>query len=144
MSPNIQSRTSLRKNKKPFSGFIAYYSNGKVVHERENYFSRLRNKKCATNWGEIDKGALIKLELYWKDELKGFITKESLSNSFNPSPITSPNNWFFSQKGYFDLGSRNIIVVSRNIGYIADGVARVLSVLEDSGIVQIYSKKAAG
>lgn len=136
------SHTEKLKSRRPYTGFIAYYGENKVIKEREDFFSKKLDKKCATNWAEIDKEKLTKLELIWNDQPKGFISKTPVKNSFNTSHTLSPQNWFFSQKGYYDLGNRNIIVVARNIGYIENGIINILSVVEQSGIVQIYSRKS--
>ena len=130
------------KDHSPFSGFIAHYETGKAIKEVENFFSKKLNKPCATNWAEIEKRLLCKIELYWNDSLKGVITKEPSKNSFNTDHVLAPSDWFFSQKGYFDLGSRTIKVIARNIGYVKDSVTHILSVNEDTGIVHISQRKA--
>ena len=130
------------KSRKPFTGFVAYYDDGKVVKERENFFSIKLNKKCATSWAEIDKDKLVRLDLVWNDQPKGSILKNPSEDSFNKSHVLSPQDWFFSQKGYYDLNTRVIRVVARNIGYIEDGIVNILSVVEDSGVVQMYRRKA--
>jgi hypothetical protein len=130
-----------QKKRSLFTGFVAYYDDGKIVKEREDYFSKALNKKCATNWAEIDKDKLSKLEIVWRDEIKGFLSKAPTADSFNTNPL-QPQDWFFSQKGYFDLGPRQIIVVARNIGYVESGIVNILSVIEATGIVHIYRRKA--
>jgi len=129
------------RNRSPFTGFVAYYDDGKVVKERENFFSKKLDKKCATSWAEIDKNKLVRLEIVWHDQVKGHILKQPSADSFNESYTLSPQDWFFSQKGYYDLNTRVIRVIARNIGYIENGIANVLSVVEESGVVQMYRKK---
>jgi len=138
----LQKEPKKLKSHKPFTGFIAYYDNGKIIKEHEDFFSKKLNKKCATNWAEIDKNKLIKLELIWQDTPKGYITKSPSEQSFNKTYTLNPQDWFFSQKGYFDLNTRQIIVIARNIGYIESGIVNILSAIEQTGIVQIYSRKS--
>jgi len=126
--------------RKPFNGFIAYYSDGKIIREREDYFSKVLNKKCSTNWAEIDKNKLIKLELIWQNQVKGYISCNPSADAFNTKYTLSPQDWFFSHNGYFDLGSKNIIVVARNIGYTENGYTNILSVAEQTGIVRIHGR----
>lgn len=127
------------KSKKSFTGFIAYYEHGKTVKERENYFSKKLNKECATNWCEIDKNKLIALELVWRGSSKVKIDKVPSDKSHHP---LSPEDWFFSQNGYFDLGSKSITVVARNIGYKENGIIAIFKVEEENGIIQISSRAA--
>jgi hypothetical protein len=129
------------KNPKPFSGFVAYYDDGTIIKEREDFFSKKLTKKCSTNWAEIDRERLVKLELLWNDESKGFISKIPSENSFNNCTI-NPQDWFFSQKGYFDLGGKKIIVVARNIGYVNSGILHIFSVVELTGFVQVSHRQA--
>jgi len=126
-----------QRGSKKYSGFIAHYANGKTVKERENYFSTKLNKKCATNWSEIDKENLVALELIWNDNSKFKLTIEDIKEKH---PDFVPSDWFFSQSGYFDMHSRKITVVSRNIGYIKDGVVNITSVNETSGNIRIYMR----
>jgi hypothetical protein len=131
------------KDRRPFTGFVAYYNDGKIIKERENFDSKVLSKKCATNWAEIDREKLIKLELVWENQPKGFITRAPTENSFNTSYTLNPQDWFFSQKGYYDLGDRHVVVVARNIGYVTDGIINILSVVEKSGVVHMYRRTVA-
>jgi len=113
-----------------FTGFIVIYDNGARVYEKENYFSKKLNKKCATNWAEIDKSKISSIELHWKGELKAFIDKapsDSHKNELNA------NDWFFSHRGYLDMGTRKVNVIARNIGFIEDGMVHIITVIETSG-----------
>jgi hypothetical protein len=130
------------RGRKPFTGFIAYYANGRLIKERESFFSKKLNKDLATNWAEIDKEQLISLELVWRDEPKARIDKKPSSSGFNKSKEIAPANWFFSQKGYMNMGTRKIQVVARNIGYIDDGIINIISVVEETGVVLISRRKA--
>jgi hypothetical protein len=112
-----------------YTGFIAYYKN-KAIKEKEYYFNKKLNKKCATNWIDIDKSKLIALELIWKNEQKIKIALEEY-------PHIKPSDWFFSQYGYFDLKANRTIVVARNIGYIKDNLLIVYSVNEETGIIKV-------
>ena len=112
-----------------FTGFIAYYNN-KIIKEKENFFSIKLNRKCATSWAEIDKDKLIALELVWNDEPKIKITKEDY-------PHIKPSDWFFSQYGYFDLTTRVVKVVARNIGYVKDELLIVYSINEENGVIKV-------
>ncbi len=127
------------KDKKPFTGLLAYYDNGKIIKERENYFSTKLNKECATNWGEIDKSKLVALELVWQGSSKIRIDKTPADKSHH---ILEPSDWFFSQNGYSDMGSRSISVVARNIGYVENSILTIFKVLEESGVLQISSRAA--
>lgn len=120
------------KENKKFTGFIAYYNNGARVYEKENFFSKKLDKKCATNWAEIDKKRLSALELVWNGKSKIKIKKES--DSFHEE--LSPKDWFFSQNGYLDMGSRKVIVLARNIGYIKDNLIHITSVIENTGDIR--------
>ena len=127
---------------KAFTGFIAYYDNGKVIKERESFFSKILNKNCATNWAELDKSKLIALELHWNNELKVRIDKNPHPDNFNKTTIITPERWLFSQKGYLDISSKKIVVIARCIGFIEDGIANITSVAEDTGIISIIRKAA--
>lgn len=126
-----------RKPKESFTGFVAHYENGRKLYEKENYFSKKLNKKCATNWAEIDKSRLVKLELFWNGDLKAAVSKKPLKGK--PLEL-SASDWFFSQKGYIDMGTKKMLVIARNIGYIEDGIAHITSVVEQTGIIQKYSR----
>lgn len=115
-----------------FTGFIAYYNNGKFVREKENYLSQTLHKTCATNWAEIDKEQLIALELHWNGQS---IVRVDKAN--NPD-ITS-NDWFFTQSAIFDMTNKKLVVLDRNIGYTKkDGTTQVYSVNEATGRLVSY------
>lgn len=126
--------------KTEFTGFIAYYDDGKVIKERENFQSKKLNKKLATNWAEINKNKLIALELVWKNQTKVRIDKIPPKETQAPYKDIKADEWFFSQKGYVDMGSRDIVVIARNIGYIKDGIINITSVDEKTGIIKMYSR----
>lgn len=129
----------LPRRDKSFTGFVVIYDNGSKIYEKENYFSKILNKKCATNWGEIDKSKISSLELHWRGECKASITKA-------PSDIhkneLSAKDWFFSHRGYLDMGTRKIRVISRNIGYIEDNILHITSIVEETGEI-LRSVRAA-
>ena len=120
---------------KPFTGFVAYYNDGKVIHERENFFSDKLKKQCATSWAELCLEKLVALELVWKDASKIKLTKDEY-------PFLKASDWYFSQTGYMDMSSRKIIVISRNIGYVKDGIINIYSVAENTGIVKSAQRAA--
>ena len=124
----------LQKEKQnSFTGFIAHYENGAKVYEREDYHSKKLNKKCATNWAEIDKEKLVSLQLVWKGQIKVTIDKESGSAHRS---VLKAEDWFFSQNGYMDMGTRKIVVLSRNVGFIEDNNIYITSVLEETGDIR--------
>lgn len=124
---------------KNFTGFVAHYSNGRTVFEKENYFSKKLSKKCATNWAEIDKEKLVRLELMWKGKIKAAISRTPDGDPHRSKEIGS-GDWFFSQKGYFDLATHKVVVISRNIGYVDGNIAHITSVVEETGVVQFYTR----
>lgn len=132
-------KEKLPRRDKSFTGFIVTYDNGAKVYEKENYLSKILNKKCATNWGEIDKSKISSLELYWRGECKVSITKSSSDIHKNE---LSAKDWFFSHRGYFDMGNRKINVIARNIGYIEDNIMHITSIVEETGEI-LRSVRAA-
>lgn len=120
----------LLKRDKDITGFVVIYVDGTKIVEKENYFSRKLNKKCATNWAEIDKSKIASLQLYWRGELKETIQK---SPSDTHSNELEARDWFFSHKGYMDMASRSVKIISRNIGYIQDNIIHITSVMEETG-----------
>lgn len=129
----------LPKRNDSFTGFLITYSNGSKIFEKENYFSKRLNKKCATNWGEVDKSQISSIELLWRGESKARIDKAP--SDLHDKELTA-KDWFFSQRAYFDMVNRKTILISRNIGYIEDNIIHIISVVEDSGEV-IRSIRAA-
>jgi len=113
-----------------FTGFVVTYDNGAKIYQKENYFSKKLNKKCATNWSEIDKSKISSIELYWKGESKARIDKAP--SNFHKKELTA-KDWFFSHRGYLDMGTRKIIVIARNIGFIEDNILHLITVIEHSG-----------
>ena len=97
------------------------------------FYSKKLKKKCGTNWAEIDKEKLFSLELVWKGQTKIKIEKPSCSVHKND---LNPEDWFFSQNGYMDMGTRKIIVLARNIGFKEDGHIFITSVFEKSGDIR--------
>ena len=120
---------------KPFTGFVACYDDGKRIQERENFFSDKLNKQCSTNWAEICREKLSSMELLWNGISKIKIDKINY-------PHIKPSDWYFSQTGYMDLISKNIVVVSRNIGYRKDGILNIFYVEENTGIVKSAQRAA--
>ena len=116
-----------------FTGFVANYSNGAKVYEREDYFSKKLKKNCATNWVEIDKDKLSSLELVWKGVTKVKIDKAPCSVH---KDLLRAEDWFFSQNGYMDMGTRKIVVLSRNIGFIEGNHIYITSVFEETGDIR--------
>lgn len=120
----------LLKRDKDITGFVVIYVDGTKIVEKENYFSRKLNKKCATNWAEIDKSKIASLQLYWRGELKETIQKTPSDTHSNELEAI---DWFFSHKGYMDMASRSVKIISRNIGYIQDNIIHITSVMEETG-----------
>jgi hypothetical protein len=123
-------REELLKRKESFTGFLVTYADGSKVYEKENYFSKRLNKKCATNWSEIDRSKISSLELLWNGANKAIINKVSTSD---PEIRLEAKDWFFSHRGYLDMGTRKIKIISRNIGYIKDNILYITSIVEDTG-----------
>jgi hypothetical protein len=119
-----------RKDGKDFTGFVVTYDNGNKIYEIEDYFSKKLNKKCATNWAEVDKSKITLLQLYWKGVLKETIHKTP--DDIHKNELIA-KNWFFSQKGYLDMGTRKIVVIARNIGYIEGDILHITSIIELTG-----------
>jgi hypothetical protein len=111
-----------------------------VIHEREDFFSDKLSRKCATNWAEIDRDRLSALELSWHGAVKSRIDKIPTSASFNVHKTMAPADWFFSQKGYFDMSTKKVVVIARNIGYRENGTLHIASVFEETGIIRIYDR----
>jgi len=130
----------MRRKENNFTGFIAHYNNGTSIKEKENFFSKKLNKQCATNWAEINKEKLISMELYWKGEFKAKILKIPEKKDDVPYTILNPDQWFFSHSGYMDMNTRTIKVVSRNIGYVYNGIIYITSVNENVGNIRIHSR----
>lgn len=128
-----------QKENKNFTGFIAYYEDGRAIKEKENFFSKKLKKQCATSWAEINKKKLKTMTLYWKGQLKASIERDPQDKGA-PYTHLNPDQWFFSQSGYLDLSTRKVAVVSRNIGYILNGIIHITSVNEQNGIVRIHSR----
>jgi len=120
---------SLKENKK-FTGFIAHYSDGNQVKEKNNYYSKKAGCKKATNWHEVDKDKITALELFWKGESKIKIDKSEHAH------ITSAD-WFFSHFGCLDMENHQTKVISRNIGFVKGDIINIYCVLEDTGVVKI-------
>ncbi len=113
---------------KKFNGFVAWYNDGKIEQEREDYFSKTLNKQCSTNWAEINKDKLTTLELIWQNDSK-------IKIDIKDYPHIKPSDWFFSQTAYFDMKFRKKVLVSRNIGYKKDNIIQVYSVEEGTGVL---------
>lgn len=120
----------LLKRDKDITGFVVTYEDGTRIVEKENYFSKRLDKKCATNWAEIDKSKIASLQLYWRGELMETIQK---SPSETHSNELEAKDWFFSHKGYMDMASRSVKIISRNIGYTENNIIHITSVMEDTG-----------
>lgn len=120
----------LLKRNNNVTGFVATYEDGTKIIEKENYFSKKLNKKCATNWAEIDKSKIASLQIYWRGELMETIQKSPSDTHTNE---LEANDWFFSHKGYMDMASRSVKIISRNIGFIENNILHITSIMEDTG-----------
>ena len=116
-----------------FTGFVATYDDGTTVNQKENFFSKKRNKQSRTNWLDIDKEKLVKLELFWKGVPSACIDKKE-------HPYLSPDDWYFTHTGYMDIEDHKIVVLSRNIGFRKDGLLTIFSVVEDNGFVKVETR----
>lgn len=130
------------KKRIDFTGFVATYSNGRVVYERENFYSRKLKKQCATSWDEIDKNRLVSLELQWHGEPKVKVDKIPDPKENLGYNELGPTQWFFSQSGSLDMANHKVLVVSRNIGYKVNGTCHISSVMEDTGVIRMHSRAA--
>jgi hypothetical protein len=120
----------LLKRNNNVTGFVVTYEDGTKIIEKENYFSKKLNKKCATNWAEIDKSKIASLQIYWRGELMETIQKSPSDTHTNQ---LEANDWFFSHKGYMDMASRSVKIISRNIGFIENNILHITSIMEDTG-----------
>jgi hypothetical protein len=116
-----------------FTGLVAHYDDGTVVEEKNYFFNERLNKRCATNWSEIDLNKVTTLELYFKGVSKAKISKEDY-------PEITPQDWVFYHTGVSDL-TGDPTTICRNIGYKKDGLVYVSSVDEQSGALKIDVKK---
>jgi hypothetical protein len=108
---------------------------GKVVWEKNNYWSDKQRKILATNWSEIDKDKIEAMALYWKGRLALYLTKaEHL-----------PDKWVFSHTGMLQTGvSQNVQIVSRNIGFERGGIRYMFRVSEADGRLSSESTRVQG
>ena len=109
------------------------------VLEEENFFSIKLNKKCSSNWSEIDKSTINSLELFWCGTPK--VKIERSSSSTHKYDLTA-KDWFFSQKGCIDMGTQEVKIISRNIGYKEEGLLHIFSILEGTGELILSSRPA--
>jgi len=119
-----------QKENNKFTGFVAYYSDGNKVEEKNNYISKKAGCKKSTNWHEVDRDKITALELFWNGESKIKIDKSDY-------PYLSPGDWFFSHYGCLNMSTHETTVVSRNIGFIKEDTLTVYCVLEESGVVKV-------
>lgn len=103
-----------------FTGFIAYYKNGRIIKEKNFFFNNKLNRVCATNWYEIDKNQLIQLDLWWNGEKKERIKKHP-----------DIQNWIFYHTGQSD--SNGYSILSRSIGYSGPRGQYIASIDEKTG-----------
>lgn len=118
-----------------FTGFIATYESGDIVKQKENFFSKKRGKRCRTNWLDIDKEKLVRLELFWKGCPIVHLSKDE-------HPEISPEDWYFTHTGYMDIHDRTIKVLNRNIGFKKDGLLTIFSVSEAEGTLKVTTRAA--
>jgi len=113
---------------------IVHYEDGSEILEKNNFWSTKQNKRLATNWSEIPRKGISSLELFWKGISSIEIKKSEVQ----------PEEWFFSHTGMIDLstGSDQPVTLSRNIGFIKDGVKNIYRVSEETGSVSFESSKA--
>lgn len=136
-NPSSGSRKSL--NQKPtnpletFHGLVVYYEDGTYLLEKNHYFCPRQNKNLATNWSEIPKSNIESLELRW--EGSPVIKLEAID-------IEGSYEWLFSHTGCVDMstGSTKPRVLSRNIGYIQDGVKKIYRVDEKTGMLNFEER----
>jgi len=124
-----------QKDVNNFTGFLATYLNGSTIKQKENFYSKKRDKKSKTNWLGVDKEKLVKLELYWKGVPIASIDKEE-------HPNINPEDWYFTHTGYMDINNRDIKILSRNIGFKKDGLLTIFSVSEKEGILKVSTRAA--
>jgi hypothetical protein len=112
-----------------FTGFIAHYKDSKVIKEKENFFSKKLQKKCATNWAEIDKTQLAALELLWRG-------KSKIKIDLKDYPHIKPDDWFFTHSGMYNMKNHSITILTRNIGFKKGSITQIYSVDEETGILR--------
>lgn len=117
-----------------FNGLVAYYFDGTIIEEKNYFFSDKLNKRCATNWAELDMAQLESLELYFNG-----VSKAKVSKTQNPD--ITPEDWFFSHTGIADMSGGDPKTVCRNIGYKNNGLLYKYSVDEETGSVVVDIKK---
>jgi len=123
----------LLSTSKTFTGFVVHNIDGISILEKENYFSKKLNKKCSTNWAEIDKSKVSAVELHWKGECMARIDRSP--SDAHKNELTA-KDWFFSHHGYLDMSIvGKINIISRNIGFIEGSILHIISVLESNGEV---------
>jgi len=118
-----------------FTGLVATYDDGKLVREKNHFYSKLLGRQCATNWGEIALKKVVSLELYWRGESKIKISKED-------KPLISHEDWYFTHSAIMDAVSPKPKICSRNIGYKNDGILYLYSVDEDTGALKVQNRVA--
>lgn len=110
------------------------YKDGTVVPERENYHSERLRRKMATNWLEVDKASIERLEIHWRGSKMASIKKAD-------HPDITPSDWFFSHTGCLDMATHSVRVVARNIGYKdRSGLTNVISIRESDGTMRGYTR----
>lgn len=132
-----RSHTPCSTNSNPratWHGLVVHYEDGSEVLEKNNYWSTKHSKILATNWSEIVKKGISALELYWQGSSALLLNKKDLL----------PDEWVFSHTGMVDLstGSDKPITLSRNIGFIKNGIKNLYRVSEKTGGVTFESDKA--
>ena len=124
-----------QKENSNFTGFKATYQDGSTIVEKENFFSKKLGKKCMTNWAEIDKENLKRIELYWKG-----IPTAAIDKADYPNLLAS--DWYFFHTGFMDISDRKIKTQSRCIGYKEDGIVTIFSIDEGSGVLKVTTRAA--
>lgn len=117
-----------------FTGLVAHYSEGSTVEEKNYFYSEKLQKRCATNWAELDLDQVVALELYFNG-----VSKVKVSKTENPD--IGPQDWFFSHTGIADMTGGDPKTIQRNIGYKKDGLLYVSSVDEENGSVKVDIRK---
>lgn len=104
------------------TGFIARYRDGTIIPEKNNFYDSQLKKICATNWHQINKEKLQRLELWWKGYCRAKIDN-----------IHNIKEWIFYHTAIYDSSMHKSVTLSRTIGYIDKSGAYTYTILESNG-----------
>lgn len=119
---------AVSRTKECWHGLIATLDDGTEILEKNNYLHKEKGRVFATNWWEIPKKRIKSLELYHKGKSIVKLEKDQVQ----------PEEWFFSHTATLNLGDQGgrPTIVSRNIGFIKNGLKHVFRVIEKNGALE--------